>query len=330
MNNKKIVLSGIRPTGNLHLGNYFGAIKQFLELQKTKQQCYYFVADLHALTTSYDRDYLEKKTLEIVKSYIACGIDQEKAVIYRQSDIEEIPYLQTILAMNTPEGLLRRCTTFKDKSAKEEIISLGLLGYPVLMAADILIVKSDIVPVGEDQLQHLEITRDIAQKFNHNFGKIFSLPTAQILNSIRVPSLNGSSKMGKSDNNTIDLLESDTKIRKKVMSAVTDIGPEVGKKMPQIMQNFYSLMKLCCSQEIYNDYLEMYKAGKQKFYAEMKKELASAIIKLTEPIKEKYNSAECSNSRIKQLLGDNATKIRAISKPFLQEVKEKVGLVKIN
>ena len=146
---KKIVLSGIRPTGSLHLGNYFGAIIQFLELQKAGANCYYFVADLHALTSIQKKDSLQKNTLEIVKSYIACGIDPEKALIYKQSDILEIPYLTTILSAITPEGLLRRCTTFKDKAAKEEIVSLGLLSYPVLMAADILIVRSSLVPVGE-------------------------------------------------------------------------------------------------------------------------------------------------------------------------------------
>ena len=159
---KKVVLSGIRPTGSLHLGNYFGAIIQFLELQKAGANCYYFVADLHALTSIQKKDSLQKNTLEIVKSYIACGIDPEKALIYKQSDILEIPYLTTILSAITPEGLLRRCTTFKDK-AKEEIVSLGLLSYPVLMAADILIVRSSLVPVGEDQLQHLEITETFSK-----------------------------------------------------------------------------------------------------------------------------------------------------------------------
>ena len=151
---KKIVLSGIRPTGRLHLGNYFGAIIQFLELQKAGANCYYFVADLHALTSIQKKELLQKNTLEIVKSYIACGIDPEKALIYKQSDILEIPYLTTILSAITPEGLLRRCTTFKDKAAKAENVSLGLLSYPVLMAADILIVRS----IGPSRIScHLEI-----------------------------------------------------------------------------------------------------------------------------------------------------------------------------
>ena len=268
---EKVVLSGIRPTGSLHLGNYFGAIIQFLELQKAGANCYYFVADLHALTSIQKKDSLQKNTLEIVKSYIACGIDPEKALIYKQSDILEIPYLTTILSAITPEGLLRRCTTFKDKAAKEEIVSLGLLSYPVLMAADILIVGSSLVPVGEDQLQHLEITRDIAQKFNHLFGEVFTIPKAQVMKSIRVPSLDGSGKMGKSDNNTVSLLDSPETILKKVMSAKTDLGPEKGKEMSETMKNFYTIMKLCSNEETYQEYLSKYNRGEQKFYAENRK-----------------------------------------------------------
>ena len=320
---KKIVISGIRPTGKLHLGNYFGAIQQFLELQKS-EQCHYFVADLHALTTIQSQQHLRSNSLEIVKSYFACGIDPNKSIIYRQSDIEEIPYLSTILSMITPEGLLKRCTTFKDKAAKAEIISLGLLAYPVLMAADVLIIKSELVPVGEDQLQHLEIIRDIAQKFNHKFGNTFRLPEAQRLNSIRVPSLDGSNKMGKSENNTIDLLDSEKIIQKKVMSATTDLGPQ--QVMPPTMKNFYQLLKLCCEPSVYAEYLEKYESGEQKFYAAMKKSLSDAIIKITEPIKEKYYSNELSDSKIIEILNENAKKIRNIAKPFLAEVQEKVGI----
>ena len=323
---KKLVLSGILPTGSLHLGNYFGAIIQFLELQKAGANCYYFVADLHALTSIQKKDSLQKNTLEIVKSYIACGIDPEKALIYKQSDILEIPYLTTILSAITPEGLLRRCTTFKDKAAKEEIVSLGLLSYPVLMAADILIVGSSLVPVGEDQLQHLEITRDIAQKFNHLFGEVFTIPKAQVMKSIRVPSLDGSGKMGKSDNNTVSLLDSPETILKKVMSAKTDLGPEKGKEMSETMKNFYAIMKLCSNEETYQEYLSKYNRGEQKFYAAMKKQLAEDIIQLTAPIKEKYHSDACADDKIIQLLADNAQKVRSGSKNLLAKVQEKVGI----
>ena len=314
------------PTGSLHLGNYFGAIIQFLELQKAGANCYYFVADLHALTSIQKKDSLQKNTLEIVKSYIACGIDPEKALIYKQSDILEIPYLTTILSAITPEGLLRRCTTFKDKAAKEEIVSLGLLSYPVLMAADILIVRSSLVPVGEDQLQHLEITRDIAQKFNHLFGEVFTIPKAQVMKSIRVPSLDGSGKMGKSDNNTVSLLDSPETILKKVMSAKTDLGPEKGKEMSETMKNFYAIMKLCSNEETYQEYLSKYNRGEQKFYAAMKKQLAEDIIQLTAPIKEKYHSDACADDKIVQLLADNAQKVRSGSKNLLAKVREKVGI----
>ncbi len=321
-----IVLSGIRPTGSLHLGNYFGAIVQFLALQKSKKQCFYFVADLHSLTTIRKKIDLKRRTLEIVKGYLACGIDPKKAIIYRQSDICAIPPLANILAMITPEGLLRRCTTFKDKAAKEKLVSLGLLSYPVLMAADILVVKSNIVPVGDDQLQHLEIVRDIVQKFHHIFGKIFVMPQAQRLQSIRVPSLDGSGKMGKSDNNTIDLLDPEAVILKKVKSAKTDMGPEVGTKMSQEMQYFYALLKLCASKDIYLEYLQKYQRGEQKFYAAMKEQLAKDIVLLTAPIKDRYYSEDCSDERVFELLKQNAIKVNQIGDELLANVQEKVGI----
>ena len=324
---QEIVLSGIRPTGKIHLGNYFGAIKQFLELQQKGKKCYYFVADLHSLTTIKEKVDLKAKTLEIVKSYIACGIDPEKAVIYRQSDIRSIPPLSNILGMITSESLLRRCTTFKEKSTKEKVVSLGLLSYPVLMAADIFIVNSSIVPVGEDQLQHLEIIRDIAGRFHHLFGEVFVIPKAQQLESIRVPSLDGKGKMGKSDNNTIDLLDDEKAILKKVASAKTDLGPEEGKEMSLEMQNFYTLLKLCSSDEIYQKYYQKYKNKEQKFYGEMKKQLAKDIIKLTEPIKEKYYSKDCSDEKMIELLTENAKKVNKIGDELLKRVEEKVGIL---
>lgn len=323
---KEIVLSGIRPTGSLHLGNYFGAIVQFLKLQNSQKQCYYFVADLHSLTTIREKTDLKQQTLEIVKSYVACGIDPQKAIIYRQSDIRAIPALANILGMITSESLLRRCTTFKDKATKEKWISLGLLSYPVLMAADILVVNSNIVPVGEDQLQHLEIIRDIVQRFHHMFGEVFVLPSARTLESIRVPSLDGSGKMGKSDNNTIDLLDKEAVILKKVKSAKTDMGPEAGKKMSQEMEYFYELLKLCSSEDIYQHYLQKYQKGEQKFYAAMKEQLAKDIIKLTEPIKEKYYSEDCCDQKMIEILKQNAKKVNQIGDVLLAKVQEKVGL----
>jgi tryptophanyl-tRNA synthetase len=323
---KKIILSGIRPTGRLHLGNYFGAIVQFLKLQESENQCYYFVADLHSLTTIQEKIDLKKRTLEIVKSYVACGIDPQKAMIYRQSDIRAIPALANILGMITSESLLRRCTTFKDKAKTQKVISLGLLSYPVLMAADILVVNSNIVPVGEDQLQHLEIVRDIAQRFHHLFGEVFVLPQARALEAIRVPSLDGNEKMGKSDKNTVDLLDSQELIIKKVKSAKTDLGPHEGAEMSQEMKYFYMLLKLCSSESVYQGYLQKYQNGEQKFYADMKAQLAKDIIKLTEPIKEKYYSEDCSDEKMIEILKQNADKVNQIGDELLARVQEKIGL----
>ena len=323
----EIVLSGIRPTGSLHLGNYFGAIVQFLQLQNSEKQCYYFVADLHGLTTIQKKVNLKQKTLEIVKNYIACGIDPQKSIIYRQSDIKAITPLANILGMITSESLLRRCTTFKDKAAKENLVSLGLLSYPTLMAADILVVSSHIVPVGEDQLQHLEIVRDIVQRFHHLFGEVFVLPRAQQMLSIRVPSLDGSGKMGKSDNNTIDLLDKEEDIIKKVKLAKTDMGPESGKSMSQEMKYFYELFKLCSSDEIYQEYYQKYQSGEQKFYAAMKQQLIKDMIKITEPIKEKYYSSECSDKKIIDILNENSKKVNRVGDELLLKVQEKVGIL---
>ncbi|MBI4653524.1 MAG: hypothetical protein HY752_00760 [Nitrospirae bacterium] len=186
----------------------------------------------------------------------------------------------------------------KDKASKQESVSLGLLSYPVLMAADILIMDADTIPVGEDQLQHLEIVRDIAEKFNNYFGKVLTLPKVRAMNAIRVPGLDGTGKMGKSDNNTIDVIEDEKSIRKKVMAAKTDLGPIKGQEMSDTMKNLYYLLELCSPSEIYYMYKEMYERGEQKFYGELKKQLANDIIDLLAPIREKYHSSACSKEKV--------------------------------
>lgn len=326
MERRKRVLSGIRPTGNIHLGNYFGAIKQFVELQNEGEDCWFFIADLHALTTSNKPEEIDKYTFHVVKCYLACGLDPDKSYIYRQSDIPEIPYLSTLLSMITPEPLLRRCTTFKDKAQKQEIVSLGLLSYPVLMASDILIMEAEIIPVGEDQLQHLEIVREIATKFNQNFGDVFKLPKSRELKAIRVPGLDGTGKMGKSDGNTIDLIEEPKNIIQKIKGAKTDLGPVKNQEMSQEMINFYFLMELCSPPDVYNKYKEMYESGKQKFYGEMKKQLANDIIELLSPIRDRYHSEVCSDDRVRRILCTGRDRVRPISARVLQSVQRKFGL----
>lgn len=310
----KRILSGTRATGKLHLGNYFGSLRQFVELQETDNSCLFFVADLHALTEAEGPIEIEKNTIEVVRTYLACGIKPTRSLIYRQSDVPEIPYLANLLGMITPESWLRRCTTYKDKKKKQKNPSLGLLSYPVLMAADILIARAEVIPVGEDQKQHLEIVRDIATKFNRNFGDVFIVPEEwKGRDLIRVPGLDGTGKMGKSDGNIIALTDTPKTIRKKVQAAVTDSGPVKGQEMTLPMQNLYYLMKLCSPPDIYSEYLEMYQGGEQRFYGDLKRQLADDIIAITEPIRERFNSPQCSDKIAEEALSFGKDRIRSVA-----------------
>jgi len=332
MTDKKIpvVLSGIRPTGDLHLGNYFGAIKFFVELQEQNNECLYFVADLHALTTALeDHIDVDESSIEVVRWYLACGVDPEKALIYRQSDILEIPFFALLLGMITPVGELTRCTTYKDKvqdiEEKKKLVSLGLLSYPVLMAADILFCNADIVPVGKDQIQHLEIAREIARKYNYYFGNAhaFVEPQPHQLEAVSVPGLKGEGKMSKSvggADNVIFLRDSEKEIKRKIMAMPTDMGAVVGQEMPDTMKNIYALLKLAAPDDVYQMYLEKYNNGEQKFYGQLKSDLAQNIIDLLAPIQKKFNSSQCSPEYVKRLLSENAERVRPIAKRNLRNM----------
>jgi tryptophanyl-tRNA synthetase len=231
---QEVILSGIRPTGRLHYGNYFGAIRKFVELQEQGDRCYYFIADYHALTTITERRDIFRATLDMLRTYVACGLDPIKSVIYRQSDVPSTAELALLFGMITNIGFLERGTTYKDKMSKlagdnGEVegnpLSYGLLGYPVLMAADILIVKADQVPVGEDQRQHVEMAIDIAQRFNHRFGETLKVPRPVERNAIRLPGLDGSEKMGKSEGNTLDLLDDPKTVLAKIKGVQTTTDP---------------------------------------------------------------------------------------------------------
>ncbi|WP_020394535.1 tryptophan--tRNA ligase [Thiolinea disciformis] len=330
-NNKSpVILSGIRPTGEIHLGNYFGAIQYFVKLQEQGHQCFYFVADLHALTTAMeDHIDVDKNSVEVVRWYLACGLDSNKSTIYRQSDILEIPFFNLLLGMITPEGELRRCTTYKDKVAdmegKRKMVSLGLLAYPVLMASDILFCNADIVPVGEDQLQHLEIAREIARKYNHHFSKKhkFTEPRSHLVEAVRVPGLKGEGKMSKSvggPDNVIYLNDAPKEIKRKVMAAQTDLGPVAGEPMTESMKGIYKLLELCAPKAVYEDYLGRYERAEQRFYGDLKKELAKNILELVEPIQQRYQSPDCSVERVKALLAESAAKVRPIAKTNLRNM----------
>ena len=317
----KRILSGARPTGMLHLGNYWGAIRQIIDFQNQEFQPFYFVADLHALTTSTNQN-LSQDSIELAAGYIACGLDPEKTVIYRQSSINKIPYLATLLSMFTSESWLRKCTTYKEKSASQAVTSLGLLSYPVLMAADIIIMDADIVPVGHDQIQHIEMTRDIALRFNNIYEPVFKLPKAYEMKMLRIPSLDGSGKMGKSDKNFIGLFEEPKAIKKKIMAALTDEGPQTEMSLP--MQNIYSILKLHAPEEVYLKYLDMYKTKQARFYGELKKELAHWVLELVSPFREKYNGL--NRSYIQDVLKAGADKANLIAEGVFSRVQEKMNL----
>ncbi len=321
---KQRILSGVRPTGMLHLGNYWGAIKQFIDFEAQDVDRFYFVADLHALTTARDNSLdLAAASIEIIKGYLACGVDPEKSCIYRQSSIDKIPYLAQLFGMFTSEAWLRRCTTYKEQSSKQQVPSLGLLGYPVLMAADILIINANQVPVGHDQLQHLEMTRDIAEKFNNQYGELFAMPAALKLNAIRLQGLSGKGKMSKSENNYIGLFEEPAVITKKIKSAVTDSGTPT-KEMAQSTKNLYALLKLHSPKAVYDEYLERYKKGDEKFYGALKNDLAKYVVEMLDPMRQKYNSIK--SSYVHEILEAGKKRANLIAEQTFSEVLKRMKI----
>jgi tryptophanyl-tRNA synthetase len=341
---KDVILSGIRPTGRLHYGNYFGAVHHFLRLQEADAQCYYFIADYHALTTITGRRDIYHDTLAMLRTYIACGLDPRNAVIYRQSDLPCTAELSLLLGMMTNIGHLERGTTYKDKMSQLEAdpksegnpLSYGLLGYPVLMAADILIVKADIVPVGDDQRQHLEMAADFAEKFNHRFGETLKIPKGVTRNALRLPGLDGAAKMGKSDNNTLDLLDDPKTVLKKIKGVLTSTDPlpldtdstdpeVVIPKLPPGVNVLYRLLNLVAPEEVYLDFLEQYRGG-GKFYGTLKKALAEHVSNFNAPIIEKHNDPALTDAMIEDFLRDNAKKVTPVALETVEACREAMGI----
>ncbi len=282
------VVSGIRSTGNLHLGNYYGAIKNFLKMQE-ESNCYFFVADWHSLTTHPTPEQLCQNSRTILAEYLACGLDPEKSVIYIQSDVPEIAELYLLMNMNAYIGELERTTSFKDKVRKQpDNVNAGLLTYPVLMAVDILIHKAKYVPVGKDQEQNLEMARKFARRFNTMYKKeLFPIPQPYSFSGemLKVPGLDGSGKMGKSEGNGIYLVDDLKVIRKKVMRAVSDSGPtQENQPMAEPIENLFTLMKIVSEKETYDFFLEKYNNCEIR-YGDMKKQLAEDIIAATTPVR---------------------------------------------
>jgi tryptophanyl-tRNA synthetase len=317
------ILSGIQPSGKLHIGNYFGMMKPMIEFQE-KHDLFCFLANYHAMTSSDDGKMLRENTVEAAIDFLALGLNPDKCHFWVQSDIPEVTQLTWILLCHTSHGLLERSHSFKDKVAHGIVPSAGLFTYPVLMAADILIYKSNLVPVGKDQKQHLEITRDIAQSFNVKFGETFVVPEPKISDEIAlIPGIDGQ-KMSKSYNNAIYIFEEEKELKKKVMKIVTDSTPVEDPKDPEKCSVF-ALYKLFADKNKTEEMRGRYKKGGMG-YGEAKKELFGMIWEYFKDAREKRKLLEKNKNDIHAILQKGAEKTRKIAKMTLDEIKEKVGL----
>ena len=317
------VLSGIQPSGRLHIGNYFGAMRQHLQLQ-AEHDGFYFIADYHALTGNPSPADLASHTLDVAMDYIALGLDTEKTVFWRQSDVAEVLELAWLLSCVTPMGLLQRCTSYKDKVAQGLTANHGLFAYPVLQAADILIFNSDLVPVGADQKQHIEVTRDIAMRFNNTYGDLFVVPKEHIIESVAiVPGIDGR-KMSKSYNNTLELFEPEKTVTKKIMRIVTDSTAVDEPKDPQKC-NVFALLKLVASAEELAEWENKYRNGPMG-YGEAKKRLAELVIEYFKPFREKRTELENNTDYVRDILAKGAERAKAIACETLEKARKAVGL----
>jgi len=316
------ILTGIQPSGKLHWGNYFGAMKSMFDLQAKGEDMFMFIANFHAMTTVRDGATLRDATREVALDYLACGLDPTKTTVYRQSDVPEVQELAWYLSCLTPMGLLERCHSYKDKMAHGFEATHGLFAYPVLMAADILIMNSDLVPVGKDQKQHLEVTRDLAQKFNNAYGEIFKMPDAYIPDSVAtIPGTDGQ-KMSKSYHNTIELF--DVSVKKKVMGIVTDSQPMEAKKEPE-GNSIYELYKLFATPEEVSAMADSFRAGGYG-YGAAKKELLAAYHRLFDPFKERREELSKDPDALEDVLVEGAKRARAAAAPTMEKVRRAVGL----
>lgn len=322
------VVSGIRPTGYLHLGNYFGAIKSFLKMQN-EYDCLFFIADWHSLTTSPKPEDIQRSSRTILAEYLACGIDPSKAPIYIQSDVKETLELYLFLNMNMYLGELERVTTFKEKARKQpNNVNAGLLTYPTLMAADILQHRAAKVPVGKDQEQNMEMARTCARRFNHIYGvDFFPEPQNFYYNStaVKVPGLDGSGKMGKSEGNCIYLHDEDKVIRKKVMKAVTDLGPQTpNSERPEVIENLFTFLKMCSTPDTYDYFDEKWNDCSIR-YGDLKKQIAEDICKLVAPIRERIIEYSNNQELLDRIAREGAERARESASATLKEVRKIIG-----
>ncbi|MAD81162.1 MAG: tryptophan--tRNA ligase [Planctomycetaceae bacterium] len=317
------VLSGIQPTGRFHWGNYFGAIQQYIDLQN-EDESYYFIANLHALTTIRDPATLWQNTLGATLDLLALGLDPNRATLFLQSDVPEVSELSWLLMTGTPMGLLERCHAYKEKKAKGITADAGLFTYPVLMAADILAYDSDVVPVGEDQVQHIEVCRDLARSFNHQYGEIFVMPKARVLESTaKVPGTDGE-KMSKSYDNTIGVFEDPKKLRKTIMRITTDSRPMEEPKNPDT-DHLYQLFSLFSDESARHEMAALYRAGGFG-YGQVKKALADAAEHYFAEARAKRADLEAHPQQVREILNDGASRARKKASAVLLRAQQACGI----
>ncbi len=323
-------MSGIRPTGYLHLGNFFGAVKNYVRMQE-EFQCYFMVADLHSLTTHPDTKELKENVHRVMSENIACGLDPDKVAFYCQSHVHETAELYLYLNMLAYKGELEKTVTFKEKVRQHpDNVNAGLLTYPVLQTADIILHRASYVPVGKDQEQHLEMARNFANRFNHRYGNIFPEPQAFNYGSelVKVPSLDGTGKMSKSENQyaTLYLSDNDELIRKKVMKAKTDAGPtEPNTPKPDYIENIFLLMQLVSSPDVISKYQHDYDNCSIR-YGDMKKQLAEDMIRFIAPIREKAEAIRNDGKYLKEVMEKGAEKARKSAAATMNLVRDAIGL----
>ena len=326
---EKTVVSGIRPTGNLHLGNYYGAMVNFLKMQE-HHRCFFFIADWHSLTTHPDPKMLKENVKNILAEYIACGLDPQKSTIYVQSDIKEIAELYLLLNMQAYLGELEKTVSFKDKARKNpNNVNAGLLTYPVLMATDILIHNADFVPVGKDQEQHLEMTRNYAQRFNSRYGTdFFTLPEPFSFGQelVKIPGLDGSGKMGKSEGNAIYLIDEPKDIEKKVKRALTDSGVVApNQPKPDYIENLFTIMRVVSAPEVVEHFDRQWNSAEIR-YGDLKKQLAEDIIKVTTPIRLAINDIKANDKYLETIIEEGAEKARHSAAKTIEGVRRLMGV----
>ncbi len=317
------ILSGIQPSGAVHVGNYFGMMLPAVELQE-KGEAYLFIADYHALTSSPAPDALRERIEGVAADFLACGLNPDKTVFFRQSDIPQIPELTWILSCVTPMGLLERCHSYKDKVAHGISPNHGLFAYPVLMAADILMYDSNIVPVGKDQKQHVEVTRDIAQRFNGAYGEIFTIPEPQIKDEVAVVPGTDGQKMSKTYDNTLELFGDEKALKKKIMSIITDSTPVEAPKDPEKC-NVFAIYKLLASPQQVEAMRGKYAAGNYG-YGHAKKELLEAFMEYFKPLREKRRELIADKTYLASVLRKGAEKAGATAARTMKRVRAAVGL----